>query len=490
MNPMTLILQRIRKVRKHIQLGRLLRHGLAWGTVGGLAGLAVLLAAIWIPLYYAQAAALLLVGLGLVSGVCYSLITRPSLEKTALAADRAGMRESLTTALEFGGCDGVLHRLQREQTVRLLGEFDIKSAFPIRLPKRECGMFALTLCVCLLLALIPTQAKADAQEQHGIQEAVREEAAKIERVLNQLEQRDPEEAAALLSDQQQEALEALLEEALSELEDARSLEELEKSLERLDKKLEIAAQQAGSRELATTTLEIARELGLSSQIRQQERQERIQQRIRELLEGENAAGLSEEELAEWAQRLSQELAQGELTQMSVAEAAQALGMSEEELREILDRIAQETAPQGQGQAGDGSGQTGQDGQGDGQSGQGAGQDGQGDGQGDGQSGQSGQGYDTGGKTGFERDPSTVKSAEELEIPGRVLGEDENLTGERVGGDSYFVETEDGLTWSGQRVDYNQVAGQYAQRAYSEINRSEIPGEMKDIVRDYFSALTD
>ena len=66
---------------------------------------------------------------------------------------------------------------------------------------------------------------------------------------------------------------------------------------------------------------------------------------------------------------------------------------------------------------------------------------------------------------------------------------ENLTGNKNNNSpSQAVETENGLNFSGEKKDYNEVIGDYSEKELQGIEGSSIPENMKDIVKDYFDGL--
>ena len=54
----------------------------------------------------------------------------------------------------------------------------------------------------------------------------------------------------------------------------------------------------------------------------------------------------------------------------------------------------------------------------------------------------------------------------------------------------MTESNQTATWSGQSVDYNQVIGNYTNQAYTNMESSNIPDSMKDLIRDYFTELNE
>lgn len=100
----------------------------------------------------------------------------------------------------------------------------------------------------------------------------------------------------------------------------------------------------------------------------------------------------------------------------------------------------------------------------------------------------GTGWDTGSKNGFEKVTEANNAPEQLNIPDRAWGDDDNLTGTNTEGSSYLTSSDMGLSYRGQSVDYNSVVGEYTSSAMSRLNQSKIPDAMKDAVKKYFSEL--
>ena len=71
------------------------------------------------------------------------------------------------------------------------------------------------------------------------------------------------------------------------------------------------------------------------------------------------------------------------------------------------------------------------------------------------------------------------------------GETSNLNGTKgSGGTTEQVITDKGQTVRGSSVPYNQVVGQYRDKAMESINTSDIPPGMKELVKDYFTSLEE
>ncbi len=154
-----------------------------------------------------------------------------------------------------------------------------------------------------------------------------------------------------------------------------------------------------------------------------------------------------------------------------------------------------------GQGGQQGGQGGQEGQQGGQQGgqggqqggqQGAqqgGQNSQGGQQGSqgGQQGGQGGGWDTGSKIGQES--AFQGGGERVMVSDQNSGPNQFMTGQANSqGSSQLTPSQNAQVWAGENVQYEQVIGDYTRQAYDNMNQSQIPDSMKDMVKEYFSNL--
>ncbi len=66
-----------------------------------------------------------------------------------------------------------------------------------------------------------------------------------------------------------------------------------------------------------------------------------------------------------------------------------------------------------------------------------------------------------------------------------------VNGKKSGeGEGQTVKTSDSLTFSGTAADYETVISTYTGQAYSALNSSSVPDAMKDVVKNYFSELSE
>lgn len=136
------------------------------------------------------------------------------------------------------------------------------------------------------------------------------------------------------------------------------------------------------------------------------------------------------------------------------------------------------------------------GQGVGQ-GQGGSGNGSGNGQGQGSGSGSGSGNGAGGSGGIaNKSPSAGKSKEYEKVftPSRLGGEGQTSelsgksNGNSGGSESYI--TNDPNATLGELKPYNQVAGEYSNKAMESLNNSEVPDGMKDVIKNYFTSLQE
>ena len=67
----------------------------------------------------------------------------------------------------------------------------------------------------------------------------------------------------------------------------------------------------------------------------------------------------------------------------------------------------------------------------------------------------------------------------------------SLTGKDSGsGENQKSKVSEGLTFAGTAADYETVITSYTGKAYTALNSSSVPDAMKDVVKNYFSELSE
>ena len=204
------ILKFIKRVRKRMTEQNILRFG-SYGIIGGF-GIAVIcsLIALFVPWYYAVLVSLLAVAAGVAAGIVFGILRRPDLKKAALALDAHGFHERLITSYELAGKEDPLSLMQKQDTVRRIGNFQIRKVFPLNIRWQILtAMLGLAL-IFTLVSLIPSAAKDTAQERHEIEIQAEEETEKIEEAIEHIKKIED------FSEQEREAMIAALEESIKE----------------------------------------------------------------------------------------------------------------------------------------------------------------------------------------------------------------------------------------------------------------------------------
>jgi hypothetical protein len=342
-----------------------------------------------------------------------------------------------------------------------------------------------------------------------------------------------------LSEEQKKELDKMLTDLKAELKTAKDEKEINKALGRTEKKLEYIKDkyapsedlnkiaEAFSKNEMTKVLadmikksdgkafkdnigKLAEELKKLSTEEKQKLAEELTKLAKELKDNP--------ELSKAFAGLADKLASGELGDISseLSQLEQSISelMENESIRAAISELEKELGEANASQNGGQQGQQGQQGQ-DGHQGQGNkpggnGQQGQGNqpvgsGQGAGQGSGAGSGTDMGnenqtpippGSSGISKKGGSQKKDGEYEkifTPETLGGEGEtsNLSGTKgAGGTTEQVTTNESQTVRGSSVPYNQVVGQYRDKAMESIDTSDIPPGMKDMVKEYFTSLEE
>ena len=94
---------------------------------------------------------------GLASLLFYGLRDRAAYKKTAARIDQLGLKESISTMVEFAEEDSVLCKLQRREALKQLEALE-PSVLPIRISRSRAALCLLLLALVLLVPAIPQKA--------------------------------------------------------------------------------------------------------------------------------------------------------------------------------------------------------------------------------------------------------------------------------------------------------------------------------------------
>ncbi len=538
----------LREVDEHLSrwLARLrLRDALFWsvrGLIGGMAaGLGLSLLArlrplLAVPTLLAFSLSLALIGFALTLAFGY-FWPRPRLRAARYFDRLFGLAERTSAALELAAArDSIPDWLIRDQwadAAAAARAADPRRRLPFTLLRSD-ALLLLGVMVALALSLyLPNPQQITLAQQQAVQQAIAEQIKQSEAIREEI-RNDPN-----LTDEQKAEL-------------TRPLDEAQKQLEAGDLTQEQAVQiltQAGQdlKQLADPNAQAQAEAleqagqGLSQNATTQPVGEALAngdlQGAAQALENIDPAQLTEAERQALADQLEQTaqqlqnsnpdlaaqlraaaaaLRQGDVeaaraalqeTARTVAETGQAAAQAQAanqaagDVTQAQRAVAQAGgSQQGQGQQGQGQGQQGQ---GQGQQGQGQGQ-GQGDGQGQGNNvgngngqggGNEGSGTQEGGNTdgqpaggtqGGEASYESIYSPYDIDNRGEdvTVGSDNGDPGNEVVGEGTANPSDAGDV----TVPYNEVFADYSDAAYSAIDDGEVPANLADVVKQYFTSL--
>lgn len=497
------IKQFVYRVRARLKEQQIITNLIKYVGIGLFAGILLSFISMVIPFYYAVPAAAGIIIIFFVLGIIIGIRKTPSPMEAALLADARGHKEKISTAFFLKGKDDPFSNLQKKDALQIIERFQIRREFPIRLQwKRVLLMLGLAF-VFVISSMIDTPARDEARVRKDVAEEAKEDIARLEKVEKKLEESKeiPETEASEIKEQ--------IEAAKKELSEADSREDLKKAEDRIMKKMEMASEKTENKMLGETMSEAAKEAREAAGKKESDLAKEVEEA---LARAEKGSKKDKQEAYEKLKKLADSM--GDEALKKAAEEYKASSYSDGDyanaqraLNETLANMAsgqtdlahnsngtsstnssnqnggQNSNGQENSQNGSQNGNTG-----NGQNGQGSsGQNGNGNSSGNGGSGNgSGGGWNYGSKEGQE---GAKKTNENITVPDGETGNDENLTGKANGNNSSTKEkSSQSQTWSGNKVSYGEVSGEYKKKAYKKVNGSSYPGKLKDKIKNYFDGL--
>lgn len=429
---------------------------------------------------------------------CSFIVTylkRITWKKTAQIADKLGYEERFITALELLEQKREYTKIEKlviEDALQKAQQQDISKKYKLTVPKKEIQILAVIAVVLFGTNFIITPQQKQAEQYAAAQlkkieqvkseinkeQEVKEDALKafnkeMNTLTKDLKKAQTVEESKRIVEQAQQAVKALEKESMSE-----DLKKVSEKLSQNEKTKDLAnALETGDTKAINTKMDT-----LLSEMEElpQETLEKIAQVL------ENVGEINDEELAELLKNLSQQLSSGNMAQAitqgqalkgklaSLASENTDLVQNMENLNQALaENTSSKTEQSGQsGQQGDGQGQ----GQGEGEQ-SGSGQGGQG--QGGGQGMNSGQGRGSGHQ---ETEKVYTRKAESM------AGYQTQLQGQQNEQGQTNITREQTIGERGQSLPYQQVYQSYRNDALKDIENSDVPYGMRELVSEYFSTL--
>ena len=394
------------------------------------------------PVHFATAGCFLM---GVAAGLVFAIIRRIDMKSAARYMDSFGLGERVLTAYENLHRPEELYALQRTDTVSHVKEQEENLKVRICPPGRHFTAFALSVCMVLLFALIPSQAKDTARERHEVTLEAKEQEKELEKELSNLKKAD----TSSLTREQKQALKELQESlklSMEALKTVKSKEALAEEKQKLTYKYDAAEEL-----LAENTKASAQDFaGIGSE------------------NGENTGNQDKGsgDTSGDESNASGNSGNGNSTQDAGAGSgnnSNGAGSSQSENSSENNDSSQSGSSNGEG-SGNGTGGNG---------------NGSGSGVGNGNGSGSGSGRGTG---------SSDTGHDYVSIPNKV-GNDSSIAGNKGDSkDSDYYRAKNGLAWEGEHVSVDSVIGDYTKDAYESIASGRYPKGMESVIRDYFQSL--
>ncbi|MFN0072740.1 MAG: hypothetical protein ACKVVP_14750 [Chloroflexota bacterium] len=449
-----------------------------------------------------------------VLGLITAFIWPIPIEQVARRADtRLGLKERLITAIELQRTREAhpLAGLQLHDAVEHVRQIEALDAFPVRLPVRELQMIGVLGVIAALLVAAPNPMERTVREREQIQQAVRQEAERLNRLADQVAASNLDDPVEELSQLEQELREGsrLLNERSSSGEEAMAaLASIEQKIlgsqggggDELDDAL---SSLAGSLALDPNTRQLATALARGDYKQSAEELKKLAERVPEMSAADRSRlARSMRTAGNRASRsnpaLGRSLAQGGDAledpngdpSSALGDAANQLGAASGQLRasgqrdRALSQIQQSRsavsralqAARGRQTPGlQSPGQRGAEGQASDLGGSGGEFD---DEMGGDRPGGSNAGTGPGSRTETVYDPLFSSGREDF-----IPGGDGFDPGEVYAGSSL-----DDAYRNDAQVGYSSVYANYQEKATQSLQNSYIPAGLKDLVKDYFSSL--
>lgn len=522
----------VRKIRDRLHTALIINNMIIGVAAALCLGIALVIAARFIPIYNVYLNILKLAGAFALTAFLYSSFRTPGDAHAALKADSFGLEERTVTALELVGNQSTFAVLEKNDALEHLKNIDYQKKIPLKPDKRYLLVCLILTAALALSGFIPNPMENRAEELHKLKAKISEQQKKADKLIEKVKD-NPK-----LSEEQKKELEKKLSELKKELKAAKDGKEISKALGRTEKKLEYIkdkyapgedlnkiADAFAKNEMTKPLADMIKkgdERAFKANIKKMaEELKKLSPEERQKL-ADDLSKLAQEiknnpELSKAFSQLSNKLASGELGDFSgeLSELDRSISelMQNESIRNAISELAKELGNANSNDISSQQGQQGQDGsghQGQGNTPGGNGKSGQGNqpggnGQGGGQGGGAGSGTNMGSEnqtpippssSGINKKDGSQKKDGEYEkifTPETLGGEGEtsNLNGSKgTGGTTEQVITDKSRTVRGSSVPYNQVVGQYKDKAMESINTSDIPPGMKDMVKEYFTSLEE
>jgi len=198
-----------------------------WGG----AAFIIMIVSRFIPITFIWSKLLLILASSLVLGSLWSIYRKPSFKDTAVLIDCFELKERVTTSLELRGKETIVARLQKEDTIELLKNKELKTKISLKPSMKILIFICIFFIATVSISFIPTKSYVLAKEKEKNLEKLEEEKAKIEKIKKDIEKDEK------LTAEEKKKLEESLEKINAKLEKSKNLKEIQKDLVKSKKEL-------------------------------------------------------------------------------------------------------------------------------------------------------------------------------------------------------------------------------------------------------------
>lgn len=501
------ILQFIKKCGRRIKINFIINKLLMGLQASLILVIILLISSLFIVFTSCYKVSLILLGIAVIISILYGYFKSPKGRELTLIIDSKGLKERVTTSIQFKDNKSSIAEAIKKDTVNVIKNFNIKSNFPISVSKKEVYKIMTLALAAFFIIAIPTNAKKEAGRERDFKTINNENIEKInkeEKAIEKEDELDPEE---------KEKLKKVLEEFKRDIKDIKNEKEASKLMERMDKKFETLKDEIKSEKgkkllnsLKENIIQQQKKKDMNdalknlNEINKSFKKSNIGNEILNSLKDDNKEQL-EDKLKDIEKNLDK-MSEKEKSELSNALLEASKNLSDLDLQSILQN-ASDGVLDGKMDASQLSGaltslKNSSKGSGNSSAAASSSNSGKSSGNGNGNSlgngnggsggAGTGGGYNTGSKEGYEKE-ATPFADEEVFIPGRNMGSDDNLIGDKNdSGNLKQVETQRGLNIDGEKKNYSSVIGDYSKSEIESMNNSSLPQNLQNVVKDYFDGL--
>lgn len=396
----------------------------------------VILISHFVPIVFIYKKMLYVTILIMTVGLFRAFINKPKLQDTAKVIDASGLKERTITALELIDDDNNIYsNMIKEDAYNHLINVDSKRIISFKLDIKKSLYLVVAAMVLIVSIAIPTQHCNDVKKEEQLIKDKEYQKVELQKLIKEIKKDE------LLKKYDKDLMLKKYEELNRQIDNAKSSKELQKRMDLNKNMMKLNANKFKLEKLD----ELLKEQRFSEA-------EELLKDVKKQMQNMNSSS---------QQSLNKQLA-------SIKN-----GMSQEQLENMINQMPNGMQMMNDSNAKSGSRKQSSDGNGQGNS------NGQGRGTGGQNNAQNGQGRGSG-----SADNDTDNDRLDVNVV------DENVKGQR-GKDNYRSEyVERGISVNGTKISYEQVITEYKEKAYQSMNKFHIPKGMEEVVKQYFTGLSE